>query len=316
MLVLAPPIAAGIALGEGRQVPRETSQTRPEAADSAASDLNRPLPDIPILMHEVEAQQRASEAIQKNYVYRSVETLLESNSHGVKKTEVNQYDVLWINGVQVRRLLMKNGKELSEDERKKEDERLDKESARMRERRDRAEAAGRQTSPRGDEEVTVSRILELGRFSNAHRVVLHGRDTIVVDYTGDRNAKPRNSFENVIRDLVGTVWVDEQDHAIAKLQGHFVDNFKIGGGLLVNIHKGFRFSMEQVRVNNEVWFPASVSADGSARILLFRNVNGSIRVADSDYRKFKTDSTIVSAGSHAVDGPAQPSSETTSDPPK
>jgi hypothetical protein len=267
-------------------------------------------------MQKVEAQQRASEAIQKNYVYRSVETLQEINGHGVQKSEVNQYDVLWINGVQVRRLLMKDGKVLTEDESKKEDERLDKESAKARERRDKAEAAGRQTSPRGEEVVTVSRILELGRFSNAHRVVFHGRNTIVVDYTGDPNAKPRNSFEKVIRDLVGTIWVDEQDQAIARLEGHFVDNFKIGGGLLVNIHKGFSFSMEQVRVNNEVWFPASVSADGSARILLFRNVNGSIRVTDSEYRKFKADSTIVSAGSHALDEPAQPADGTTSDPPK
>ncbi len=148
--------------------------------------------------------------------------------------------------------------------------------------------------------MTVSRLLELGSFSNAHRVQWHGRDTIVVDYTGDPKAKTRTSFENVIRDLVGTIWVDEQDHAIAKLEGHFVNNFKVGGGLLVNIQKGLTFSMEQVRINDEVWLPAHIEGHGSARALLFFRFNGKMLVEDSNYRKFKTDSTIISAGTSAA----------------
>ncbi len=92
-------------------------------------------------MHQVEADQRASEAIEKDYLYHSVEAIQELDSHGnVKKTETNQYDVFWVNGVPVRRLLKKNGKDLSESEKKQEDERIDKESAKARERRDKATA--------------------------------------------------------------------------------------------------------------------------------------------------------------------------------
>jgi hypothetical protein len=270
-------------------------------------DPNRPLPDIPTLMHQVEADQRASEAIEKDYLYHSVEAIQELAPHGnIKKTETDQYDVFWINGVPVRRLLKKNGKDLSESEKKQEDERIDKESAKARERRDKAASQGKETDPRGEDVVTVSRLLELGSFSNAHRVQLHGRDTIVVDYTGDPKAKTRNSIENVIRDLVGTIWVDEQDHAIAKLEGHFVNNFKVGGGLLVNIQKGLTFSMEQVRINDEVWLPAHIEGHGSARALLFFHFNGEMVVENSNYRKFKTDSTIVSAGTSVPAEPTKP----------
>lgn len=311
-LALTLPLVAGSAFGQA------TLNSAVVTKDPAsAPDPSRPLPDIPTLMHQVEAQQREAETIQKKYLYHSTEAVQEVDGHGnVKKTVVNEYDVFWVNGVPVRRLLRKNGKELSESEKKKEDESIDKESAKARDRRAKADAEGRQTSARGDDEVTVSRLLELGKFSNAHRVQWHGRDTIVVDYSGDPKAKTRNSFENAIRDMVGTVWVDEQDHAIARLEGHFVDNFKIGGGLLVNIRKGFSFSMEQARINNEVWFPAKVNADGSARILLFENVNGRVEVTDSDYRKFRTDSTIVSAGAEAPDAAKGPAVDATPDPPK
>jgi hypothetical protein len=263
----------------------------------------RPLPDIAALMHEVEARQREAEKVEKDYIYHSVETAVDLDGHGaVKKTEVNEYDVFWLDGVPVRKLMKKDGKELTADEARKESERIDKEAAKAKERREKEEAKGKETDPQGHDEVTVSRLLELGAFANPRRVEMDGRDTIVADYTGDPRAKTHNSFENVIRDMAGTIWVDEQDKTIAKLQGHFVDNFKLGGGLLVSIRKGTNFELEQKRVNGEVWLPARVEGRGEARAFLFFKFNGSLTVVDSDYRKFKTSSTILSVGS-AVEAP-------------
>ena len=228
----------------------------------------KPLPDIPALMHAAERNQRTAEAIEKNYLYHSMQIASESDGHGgVKKTETREYDVFWIAGVPVRRLVKKNGKELSPDEQKKESEKIDKEAEKAREKRDRADAEGRESDPRGHQEVTVSRILELGSFSNPRRVELGGRDTIMVDYTGDPKAKTRNRNEEVIRDVVGTVWVDEQDRVLIRAEGHFIDNFKVGGGLLVNIQKGTSFSLEMKKVNDEVWLPAVLTGRGSMRAL-------------------------------------------------
>jgi hypothetical protein len=46
-------------------------------------------------------------------------------------------------------------------------------------------------------------------------------------------------------------------------------------------------------VNDEVWLPAMVEGQGSARALLFFSFNGRIRAVESDYRKFKATSTIL-----------------------
>ena len=65
-----------------------------------------------------------------------------------------------------------------------------------------------------------------------------------MDYVGDPKAKTRNRAESVVRDLVGTLWVDEEDRALVKVEGHFVNSFKIGVGLVASIQKGTSFGME------------------------------------------------------------------------
>lgn len=275
-----------------------------EAAMPAIVQADRPLPITAVLMLEVEARQRDAEKAQKDYIYHSVETEQEVDGRGsVKKTEVNEYDYFWINGVPIRKLVKKDGRQLSEDEAKKESERIDKEVIKTREKRAKEDAKGKETDSRGNDEVTVSRLLELGSFTNARRVQMGGRDTIAVDYSGDPKAKTKNSFEGVIRDMTGTVWVDEQDRAIARIEGRFVNNFKLGGGLVANIQQGTNFMVQMAKVNGEVWLPARVEGKGSARLLLFFKFNGSLTAVYSDYRKFKTSSTILPAGAAAPDAP-------------
>ncbi|WP_348266841.1 hypothetical protein [Edaphobacter sp. DSM 109919] len=265
-------------------------------AGGRAQGLNaeKPLPDIPALMHEVETHQKEAEAVQKDYLYHAVDMVQQLDGNGrVKKTETEEYDVFWVEGVQVHKLTKKNGKELSAGEQQKQNKRIDKEVTRARERRAKAEAEGKTTDSNGYEEVTVSRLLELGSFSNARRVMLNGRKTIAVDYVGDPKARTRNRLENLIRDVAGTVWVDEDDDAISKLEGHFLDTFKIGAGLVVNIQKGTSFSLEQRKINDEVWLPVEVDGRGTARVFLLFRFNGNFREVDSGYRKFKVTSTIL-----------------------
>jgi hypothetical protein len=265
-----------------------------QAPSTDASGSERPLPDISTLMHEVENHQRASEAIQKDYLYHQVSVAQQSDGKGgLNKRETGEYDVFWLNGVQVRKMTKKDGKDLTEDEKKKENERLDKEVEKAKERRSKADAKGQETDSHGHEEITVSRFLLLGSFTNPRRIQIEGRDTIAVDYTGDPKAKTQNRAEDVIRNLSGTIWVDESDRSIVRLEGHFVNSYKIGGGLVMNIKKDTSFSMQQKKINGEVWLPSRIEGQGAARVLLFVNFNGSVLVTNSDYRKFKATSTIL-----------------------
>lgn len=289
---------------------RAQNETAPPIPSAAAASqpaekilLDKPIPDIVAMMHDVESNQRKAETVQRDYIYRSVETQHELDSHGqIKKTTVTESDHFWVNGVPVRRVVKKDGKPLTPDEIAKENERIDKLTAKAHEKREKADAQGKETDPRGNEVITVSRVLELGSFTHPRRVQLDGRDAIAVDYTGDPKAKTRNRPEEVIRDLSGTVWVDEQDHVLVRLEGHFVNAFKIGGGVIASVQKDTRFSMVQTKVNGEVWLPARLEGQGSFHALLFFGFNGSGQIVNSDYRKFRTTSTIL-PGVTPVDSP-------------
>jgi hypothetical protein len=270
-----------------------TATSAPIQAGGRTID-DKPLPDIVAMMHEVETNERKAETVEKDYLYHSIVTTQEIDGHGqVKKTEVTEYDHYWANGVPVRRMVKKDGKALTAEEIAKEDARIDKDSAKAHERRERADVQSKETDSRGEQEITVSRLLELGTFANPRRLQLNGRDTIAVDFAGNPKAKTHNRAEDVIRNMVGTAWIDERDRVLTRVEGRFVNAFKVGGGLVVNIQKDTHFAWEQTKVNDEVWLPAHIEGQGAARMLLFFNFNGSLRAENSDYRKFRTSSTIL-----------------------
>ena len=265
-----------------------------QSAAAGQTDAARPLPDLNTLMTTVEANERKSEAIQKNYIYNEKvhEDTLDSHD-GVKKTKTTEREFFSVDGVPVARTVARDGKPLSASELKKEDDQIDSNVKKAKERRDKADQAGKETDARGHDELTFSRILELGSFANARRGTVDGRDTIVVDYTGNPKAKTHNYAEGVFRELNGTVWIDEQDKTLKRLEGHFEHDFKIGGGLMAEVKAGTWFKGNFRKVNDEVWFLQGFEGSGHARYLLFLHFNGHIAGEFSNFRKFKATSTIM-----------------------
>ena len=265
---------------------------RPQPGPMSASE--RPLPDINALFKQVDAQQKAARKAIREYIYRSLYSEQELDSHGaVKKTSTEEREFFWVNGVYISRLLARDGKPISGDELKKQNERIDQRIAEAKQR-DAEKAAGQQPKKKGNSySLTYELLQRLGTFSNPRRVQLHGRDTIAIDYAGNPHAKAGNLLEEMVRDVAGTLWFDEQDHALARAEGRVVTDFKVAGGLLADVHKGATFYAEWTKVNDEVWLPASSGGRGSARITLFFNHSAVIESRYSDYRKFKASSTIL-----------------------
>src|SRR5271157_2248685 len=74
---------------------------------------NRPLPDIPKVLRDVNKNQRVLEEIRKLYTCHlsQKEDKLDSNGQ-VKSTSVKEYDVFYVGDDEVRHLLAKDGKPL------------------------------------------------------------------------------------------------------------------------------------------------------------------------------------------------------------
>lgn len=285
----------------------------PEVLETPASPA--PLPDSSSLIHDVETCERSSEELRKKYFYRAATIAEETDKNGkVKDTKTEVREIQFIEGVLVDRIVERDGKPLSDKDKKKEDERVEKQVKEGKEKRAKAEQKGKDTGPRGNDVVSVARILELGSFSNPRRETYKGRSTILMDYNGDPHAKTHSRFEEVFKLLSGTVWIDEPTRCLVRGRGMFTDNFHIGGGLVVNIQKGTHFNFEKTLVNGEIWLPAQIDGEGSLRVLLFIHMQGRQKTTFSGYRKFQITSTILPGTTEVPDPQAEPQSNPQTEP--
>ena len=303
------------------------AQTPATGQISAGPGLQTPLPDVATLIHQVQAQQRASWKIMQRYTYRSKFTEQDLDSQGkVKKTTSSEIENLCYDVACFGKVVSLDGKPLSDEALKKENDEIDKKLAQIRERKAQS-AAGqpssqqRQKKKGSDDFGSYENFLwhflavgpQLGNFSNIRRAELHGRLCIAVDYTGNPHAKANSMMDGVFRNLAGTVWIDEQDHALVRIEGKVFDDYKVGGGMLADIHKGATVQMEWTKVNDEVWLPLAFNGRGSARIMLVSSHSAQLDQRWSDYRKFRTTSTILPVAA-PVETPGSLDSSTQSNP--
>jgi hypothetical protein len=254
------------------------------AQAGSGKPADAPIPDIPTLMRQVQAHQRELDKVRENYTFREMVQTDDLDSNGeVKKTETEQSEIFFVNGHHIERLVKKNGKDLSPDEQKKEQERVEKEVGK-------ATKLDPGKSLHGDE-ISVSRILAIMKVSNPRRLSLNGRDTIAFDFIGDPHAQTHGLAEDASKKMAGTVWVDEKDREVAKLTVRFDENFHIGGGLLANIQAGSSFQFEQAKINNELWLPTGGEAHLQARVLLVKGYRQNVHFNDSDFQRFHTDAS-------------------------
>ncbi len=256
------------------------AQQRAEKAPANSA----PLPDIRTLMLQVQAHQRQLDKVRENYTFREFVQTDDLDSNGnVKKTETEENEIFFVNSHHIERLVKKNGKDLSPDEQKKEQERVTRQVEKAAKLEPGKSLEGR--------EISITRILDIMKASNPRRVVWNGRDTIAFDFVGDPRAQTHGIAEDASKKIAGTLWVDEKDREVAHLTVHFDDNFHIGAGLVATVQKGSSFEFDQALVNNELWLPTAGEAHLEARVLLFKGYRQNVRFKDSDYQRFHTEAT-------------------------
>ena len=259
-----------------------------------------PVPDIATLLREVGENQKHIESIIEDYSYTEVMNQRTVNNKGeVVEKDSTTKEISFYLGERMERLVKKNGQPLSPEEDAKQFKQLEKriheieaEKKKYEERkRKRDEARARGERVKDDEETPdLAEFLRMCDFVNPRRERFRGREVLVFDFQPKPNVKPRTMDETLVQKLVGVMWVDEEAKEIARLEAHFNDKLKVGGGLLATVQSGGGLVFEQAHVNNEVWLPSYAEINLSARVLLFKGINANITVRYSDYKKFKVES--------------------------
>jgi hypothetical protein len=238
------------------------------------------LPEIRQLLEQVREHQRQLDKVRENYTYTSAQTLQDIDANGqVKKTETSESEVFFVNSHAVSRMVKKDGKPLDEHEQQKETERVTKEAQK-------AQNTPPDQQVEGEQQVSITKTLELMDVRNPRREIYRGRPAIVFDFVGRKDAKTHGIIEDASKKLEGTLWIDEADRQVAHLDVRFIDNFRVAGGLVATIQKGSNFHFDQSPVNGELWLPTGAEATVAARVLLVKSLRQHFTERDYDFKRF------------------------------
>ena len=256
-----------------------------------------PLPDIPALLKELQTNEDRIEKILENYSFTQKSIKRALGKDGVlRETESETYQLSFYKGNRIRRLIEKNGKTLTEAEQKDEDKEVQKRVAEIEKKIAKREAkAAEQSSSGAPEEqgrrVSIAELLRASNLINPRRERFRGRDVIVFDFEPNSafDYKNAQSFLKFFGKMAGVMWIDEKDKQVARIEAVLFDSYKIGGGLLANLKKGASFTLEQERVNDEIWLPSSADINLSVKVLLVKGININQVIKSSNYRRFETE---------------------------
>ncbi len=234
------------------------------AAPPGPSRANQPpLPDTSQLLQRALANEKKLAADKERYECRVTDEFVETDSKGRVKhqsTEVN--DQFYVNGIAIEHKLSKDGKDLTSEQAAKEDQRVMKETLKYSN-----ESAARKQTDKDNQQVQD--LLEAMMLTNGHRLQVNGRS--VLDYTIIPNPhfQARNLTQRFAQAMQGTMSVDEETGELIDLNVRSVQDLKIAGGLVANLHKGFWVHVHNQRQADGVWLTDLSEGTGDARAMLF-----------------------------------------------
>lgn len=119
-----------------------------------------------------------------------------------------------------------------------------------------------------------------------------GREAYVISGEPRADFRPRRKQAKVLPKLRFQAWVDKAECQWVRADVEAIDTITYGG-IVARIHKGSRISLEQIRINDEVWLPRHASIKLGARVMLLKSYNVEADVSYRDYRKFRADARVT-----------------------
>lgn len=230
--------------------------------------------------------------LEAKYTYTQRGTFEElDSSDNVKKHEERVSQVFPIDGEPYARLMLKDGRPLSDKEERVEQERERKFREALAERR-RKRALGK----REDTELEFNEEL-VGKyqFDLTGRELVNGRPAFVLSFQPRSADLPvKRKLDRLLNKLAGKVWIDEQDYEICRVDLHLAENVSAWGGMLASVRK-FLFRLEQTRVDEAVWLPSFVDGYIDGRIVI-RSLHMRLKQQNTDFRRIQAEVGLANTG--------------------
>jgi hypothetical protein len=229
----------------------------------AQSAADAPLPNPHDLLQRALANEKKLFAEQERYECRVMDESVETDSHGkVKHSDTEVQDQFYVNGIAVERTLSKNGKELSPEETRKEDDRVMKKTVKYSN-----QATARKETDKQNQQIED--FMEAMMLTNGRRERVNGRSVLNYDIVPNPHFQARNLNQRFAQVMQGKMSIDEETGEPIDVNIKSVQDLKIAGGVLANLHKGFWIHMHDQPQSDGVWLNDLAEGSGDARAALF-----------------------------------------------
>jgi hypothetical protein len=250
--------------------------------------------------HEI--VKRACEFDQKNadlvrnytFLQRQVDSDLDGAGKP-KRQDIRTWDVTILDGSPYHRLVARNDQPLSPAEQKQEEDKLrfSNEERRKETPEQRSARIADWDRKRQKQREPLKDLPDAFNFRLVGEETLNGGQAYVIDATPKPGYKPRSTATAFFPKVKARFWIDKAGYQWVKVDMETIDTISFGGFLL-RLAKGGHLMIEQTHVRDEVWMPSRVKLEASARVVFVKGVRKSLDMTFSDYKKFQSDSRVIS----------------------
>jgi hypothetical protein len=268
---------------------------------SSPVQAEKPLPELQNFLAGVRSHLRSDRLLLSQYTYTEKDIVQALDKKGNIQSSheiVHEVYPSLEEGLTYRRLMSKDGKPTSQKDLDKQDRAYDKKARDHRKdleregTNERARRLAKEAEEKRKEDESIDEAFQLYLIRMAGREILDGRPAVALTFDPRPGYKPRTKDGKTLIKFGGKAWFYEQDYELIRLEVRLLENYSLGGGLLLRLNKGATAVLRRSKINDEIWLPMEVRFNGSGRLLLLKGLNLNFIGQYSDFKKFTVETSI------------------------
>ncbi len=250
--------------------PNALSQSESLKVDMQAADLARK-----VVTNELRVQNEEL----SHWMYR-----LEKAEPGRKQIQA----ILETKSGSLSQLLSIDGHPLDTDQRRKENQRIQRLVSHPDEQRKLQQASNK----KAEQGARLFRILaDVFVFSYARRE----GNLVTLHFRPNPTFQPPSLEARVFHGMEGEITVDTKQERLVEINGHLMEDVKFGFGLLGHLDRGSRFEIGQTEIIPGHWEMTALHVNMKGKALLFKTIGVQVTEHHSDFHRVPDDLTLGQA---------------------
>jgi hypothetical protein len=213
----------------------------------------------------------------------------------------SQHSEAWENfvldGQPFERTLERDGKPLPAAEKQKQEQKLDKATAKLESEtpEEKQRRADDYQKTRRRERAFLLEIPDAFDLRLEGSMQIDGQDVWIVSGTPKPGYRPKSRDGAALLKIHGRMWIAKQGYQWVRVEAQTTQTISFGW-FLARLNPGAKLVLEEERVNDEVWLPRREYMVGSGRIGLVKRVAEDAEITWNDYKKFRVESKMTPGG--------------------